>query len=136
MQAMGPEAALLRPRFAELRATQVYRDLEMPRESPIYVEASVRSQLREFLGPDRYSPRHGTWTRFWAALRLRPDRTVRETGIVGSQPLRAMLHDAVERLPSISAAPIASFAPVDPPKAPSEASASLASLPLRWAHQR
>ncbi len=66
MSAMGPEAAILSARLAELHATRVDWDLELPRESPMWVEAAVlagRDAMREEEGA------MGLWARLATALR-------------------------------------------------------------------
>lgn len=121
MQAVGPEGLLLSARLAELRAIKVHDDLgltepEPTEEFPLYLEASVRAQMGEFLGPGRYSRRPGIWMRLRDAITPRRGR-----------PAPA---------PSISAAPISTLPGVRGEAGYAQAGVPLASLPIRLSQRR
>ncbi len=93
MQAMGPEAAVLSARLAELRATYVDGGTELPLDGAIWAEAAVLAAERgasEELAIDR---RTGLWDRLRGAFARRTDRgpaTPRDTGVsLACLPLRA-----------------------------------------------
>jgi len=48
--ALGPEAAILSARMAEFRALRAYGRLELPHETPMYVEVALRTPLRAARG--------------------------------------------------------------------------------------
>lgn len=75
MQAMGPEAAVLSARMAELRATYVDWDAELPRESAMWAEAAIRAA--DVAEQDDFPTveRAGVWVRFRAAFARRTPLT-------------------------------------------------------------
>jgi hypothetical protein len=114
MERMGPEAALLSARLAASLPTRAYRDLELPGEGSMYVEAIVEARLAERRRPALRSPRPGVWARVWGALRGREAAAV----------------------PAISAVPIARIEAVRSPGHLAGQAVPLAALPLRYGARR
>jgi hypothetical protein len=116
MEGRGPEGLLLAARLAEHRAVHTYRDLEMPRESSMYVEVCVRAALEGVARRGTAGARPGAWARLAAALR-------RATGSAPRGPARNGKpedgrgrpegpREVDQAVRSISAAPIGRVEPV------------------------
>ena len=104
---MGPEAALVAARFAELRGVGGYVSPAPPRVGPMYAEAAAQAHLEP---PAR---RAGAWARLWAALRGR--------GAAKAEPQAAW---------TVAAAPVAAKDDRDAPAdQPLMAACMLAALP-------
>ena len=82
----GPEALLLSARLAEHRALRLYGDLEMSRESSMYVEVCVRSQLTDSRGSELPAGREGAWSRLRTLVHRNPRRPVPGKGDFAPAP--------------------------------------------------
>ena len=116
MEGRGPEGLLLAARLAEHRAVHTYRDLEMPRESSMYVEVCVRAALEGAARRDTAGTRTGARARLASALRRATESTPRGPARVGEQEDARGRPEAPRELDwavrSISAAPIGRVEPV------------------------
>ena len=68
---MGPEAALLTARMAELRGMTAYIPPMMPKDAPLYAEAAARAHLRPLRADEPPVRRRAVVTRLRDALGLR-----------------------------------------------------------------
>lgn len=114
MTGMGPEAALLSGRLADHRAARMYGELEMSRESSMYVEVYLQSQLAK--ARRAHSARSAP--RIWARLlaRLRGSPRARPAAVAKARDPWLPAHDEVARQAAarpISAAAVDRVAGVD-----------------------
>ncbi len=134
MEARGPEALLLAAHLAEHRAIRRYADLEMNRESSMYVEVCVRASLERPVPPDRAPPPSGVWGRLRAALHrggVRAARAPDQSPAGVGRAVRSGPPTAGPEPPRlISAAGIARTEPFRPPSEPDGPALSLAFQPL------
>lgn len=92
---MGPEAALVSARIAELRALGRFRGPKMPKVGPMYAEVAARVRWEPFYPDERSIPRWAVWVRIRAVFRRpkarradsRPDWTVAASPIVAKESL-------------------------------------------------
>lgn len=137
---MGPEAAILSQRLAGSSSRREFRNLETPRENPLYVEAAVQAQLREFLGVGEPSRSQGVWTRLRAALRLDAGRDARRSEVAprggGARPSARAPAVAQESVRSISAVPIVRLDTIEPGRVMDGGASPLAALPIYHGYQR
>jgi hypothetical protein len=66
---MGPEAALVSARIADLRRLGGYAGPDAPKMGPMYAEVAARVHLEPFWAAEAPGRRAGVWARFRAAVR-------------------------------------------------------------------
>jgi len=114
---MGPEAALVSARIADLRALGGYVGPRTVAMGPMYAEVAARVHLEPFEAPQAPAREPGVWARILGALRHspakraepRPDWTVAaapivEKGVPGREPAEELGAALLAGLPLLAMA--------------------------------